>query len=274
LAALDVDGATALSVDDGRRWQALPAPDGEPVTALAFQGTRQAGSLFAATSSGLFQWDEAHREWRAEEQGPAGLIALETVNHGLAAVDAQGRLWLHTAPSGWDEITGPWAGEVVFRVLAAGSRDENALIALTIRPAAEGHYAINVWRRDGTRWTNLAELTTEIPAVHAVWSDAAELVLATQHRIIRLYAEPSSGEPAVSQHFFAAGEQVTALAADDTGLWAATTAALYRAELDGANWSPAGPLPLGQPVVKLWRDAGKLVAVTLGGHCWQLEKGA
>jgi hypothetical protein len=277
-AALVVDGATALSMDGGRRWQPLPAPDGDPVTALAFQGPGPSEPLVAATLSGLYRWDEANGQWRADEQGPANLIALETVNHGLAAVDAQGRLWLHVAPSGWDEITGPWAGEVVFRVLAAGTQGEDALLALTLQPAAEGHYAINVWRHDGTnnraQWTNLAGLTTEIPAVHAVWSDDAELVLATQHRIIRLYTEPSSGEPAVSQHFFAVGEQVTALAADEAGLWAATTAGLYQAGFDGISWSRIGSLPSGQLVVKLWREAGKLLAVTLGGHCWQHETGA
>jgi ligand-binding sensor domain-containing protein len=274
LAALDVDGMTALSLDGGRRWQALPVPSGEPVTALTFQGAERSGPLVAATPSALYGWDETCGEWRAHEHGPAGVIALEQVNQGLAAVDVQGRLWLHTAPTGWDEITGPWAGEAVVRVLAAGSRDEEALLVLTLRPAAEDHFAINVWRRDSTQWTNLAGLSSHIPAAHAVWSDKAELMLATQHRIIRLYTEPGNGGPAVSQHFFAEGEQVTALAVDEAGLWAATTAALYRAELDNAGWSPAGLLPNGLPVVKLWREAGALLAVTLGGQCWRLEASA
>ncbi|HXF61974.1 MAG TPA: hypothetical protein VNK95_10165, partial [Caldilineaceae bacterium] len=246
----------------------------EPVTAMALQPTGD-NTLLAAAAGGLYRWDGMAGQWHREGETPGGLVALEATGDILAGVDAEARLWLRDAPgSAWRTLTGPWAGQAVLRVLlgntAADGASEPALTVLTARPTEQGHYAMTVWQRSGD-WRELAALAADIPAALALWPQGRDLFLALQHRVVRLFTDPASGDLAVAQYFFAEGEQVTALACGTARLWAATTAALYRGDATGAQWTLVGALPGGAPVIALTEEAGRLTAVTLGGGCWRAE---
>jgi photosystem II stability/assembly factor-like uncharacterized protein len=103
------------------------------------------------------------------------------------------------------------------------------------------------------------------------WSHADHIWLAIQHRIVHLQQDVSAQVWTASQHFFSAGEQVTALyiAPNQEGIWVATTSAVYHTPDSGASWTQKAKLPTSQPAVFLRALPACLEVITLGGEVWR-----
>jgi hypothetical protein len=277
-AASDLDGALAVSADGGSSWQTIAPPDVDSLFALAVQPDATGTPILAATSDGLWSLDTLHGVWqKLDAPGlPAGpLLAVEFAAGGAARLAYRGDGSLFAAVDGasdWQEITGPWQGQMLLRALPA--QDEAgalAALALTLMPNEQGHYAIQLWLYQAGAWTGLASMAADIPSMLVAWPQMDRIWLATQHRIMRLYRDTPAAAWGAYQHFFTAGEQVTALypARDADGVWAATTQALYQSPGPGAPWTRVAELPERQPVVFLRAAPAHLEAVTLGGRVWR-----
>ena len=186
--------------------------------------------------------------------------------------------------AGWQQLARPWQDESILNAAFSHATEPDAgLIVLTGRHDVEGYYRISVWQSvdGGVSWENLAGLATDIPAVlMALLGDGRQtaVVLTVQHRVVRLFVHPDTGEPSVEQFFFEEGTRITAIAAAaydamDRTLYAATQHGIFLSKDGGQSWSQLAKGPGERPVVGLLPvstgdDRRKLFAVTLGGEVW------
>jgi hypothetical protein len=286
---LDVDGLLAQATAAGA---VVDLPPAGPDTVFDLAGWRAARGeqrWWAATGAGLFYWDATTQAWEtvaAEALRDEAVLAVDVsprfAEDGALLAHVHGGHLLRSRDRGqtWTEITGPWGSEPILQ-MQFGPRGVGDLLALTVTHKEEGHYGVTVWRRAqwDAAWETVASLSSGVPAVLVAWPDDATeeaLFLATQHRVIKLFAL-AGGELQVQQHFFDEGSRVTALAAADdyaaTGrLWAATNAGVFASADRGISWAQVADLPAGQAVVWLAAGASGLAAVTLGGCVWRLAQ--
>jgi hypothetical protein len=235
----------------------------------------QSPVLVAATASGLYQLPVSsgagQGEWRplALEPEQGAVVALAASGAGFAAVTTTGAILLH-GTDGFQHIGAVASGESLLQFLVRTEAAGPVILLVSGAPTPEGHLSANVrlWRSDG--WTDLAGFTTSAAAVLAAWGVDGAILLATQHRLIRLQPDVAAGWR-VGQHFFEEAARITALTADGPATWVATTKGVYRAEDGGEQWEQAGALPSGLPVVALAAEQGRIFALTLGGCGWLAE---
>lgn len=301
--ALDGDGALAHTADGGASWMLLPEGSGEGVFGVS-GGVDVTGSpvYFAATGDGLLRWQPGEA-WQAVEAALLDahqVLAVELApdfgqSETLLVAGSDGVILLSTdGGARWREVVGLWPGQTLLQAhFAPHPGPVRELLALTTVPTAEGHFALNLWEShdEGINWENLAALTSGVPAALTAWPrDAQEraLFLATQHRLLKLYAPAGAGQNgdgtgaqggdvAVHQYFFDEQTRVTALAASPTydqdgTLWAATTGGLFESGDRGVTWAQKADLPSVAPIVALLPDAEVVRAVTLGGQVWTMPR--
>ena len=290
--ALDSDGFMAQRTDNRVQWLEMASASPDSVFALDGAQVEQSGdggevALFAATGTGLARWTSGQGAWQEVARAPfhdqtaLGIDVSPTfADDQTLLVTAHNSALLVSQDAGatWQTITGPWQGQNLLHAHFAPRR-ASELVALTVQPNETGHFAMAVWHSVdlGQKWEGLAQLSSGVPAALLAWpEDAVEepIFLATQHRVIKLYNQSDPPELQVHQHFFDEHVRVTALAtapdyADNTIIWAATTAGLYRSVDRGMSWGLMAPLPDALPVVWLDITFTHLNAITLGGRVWR-----
>lgn len=288
LLALDADGTLARSEDNGATWAEMPNASDYGTFALDASVGGSESALVAATGEGLARWDAQQGQWQVVAVEPfvddaaLGIAVSSAFGNAPAmlATTLEGELQFSHDGTTWQPVTGPWQGESLLRALFSPNLTTE-IVALTVQPTDTGHFGITVWRSVdlGQEWEVLAGLTTGVPAALIAWPrDEKEkaLFLATQHRVIKLYTDRATGELQVHQHFFDDAVRVTGLAvsatyAENSIVWAATSAGFYRSLDAGMNWEFALELPDDLPVVWLDVNDVQVSAVTLGGRVWSAQ---
>lgn len=295
---LDVHGQTVQTDTQGNAWRIISLDsDQSPVLALAAGQRDGPAQLAALTDEALFIQDSRSAEkWQIVPTPQSGFIgvaltAADPDPTSILLYNGVGKLLIADVSDGeWDEIETPWSGEAILQLdFSRLSDSAQTLYAITASGNERGNFDVCVWQTTnrGTDWETLATLETEVPAV--LWHQVGDLetqsiILATQHRIVRLYREQTESDAkadlAVEQHFFNVGTRVTALTSlasygDQPILYAATNDGIFTSVDRGNTWESLCELPANRPVVALFAEqiesgALHLVAVTLGGQIWKL----
>jgi photosystem II stability/assembly factor-like uncharacterized protein len=276
LFAADLDGEWVHSTNEGSTWKPVALPFEEPVQVMAGSGLDETFVLCAGSGATLYQ-RHGKGEWQERPlPEPVRLLALSpeyTEDGVLFFVGVADHLYRSTdSGANWQLLPLPWGDrQILGMAIPAGYTKDASLHAITVY-AGDAGYQMELWQSSdgGESWRDLAALTTESPVVALLplADEEQSIFLAVQNRLIHIYTKTGDGEMAVDQQFLEAGVRITALAASQGILYAASNRGVWQRAEDGALYAVGNGLDSEIVVALLPAADGKLCSMTLGGHVW------